>query len=77
VLGKLVDAFLADHGGIHIGEKELLAPGGCALHHHVNQRAGKRPPRAIGKRMQTVVRSDKRNIRGHAGCEPIGLLPGR
>ena len=30
-IGQFVDAFLADHGGIHVGEKKLLAPerAGC------------------------------------------------
>ena len=35
-IGELVDAFLADHGGIHVGEKKLLAPEADWLHHDVD-----------------------------------------
>jgi hypothetical protein len=33
---QFIDAFLADHGGIHVGQKKLLAPGTCRLDHCVN-----------------------------------------
>src|SRR5262249_4645765 len=36
IVGKLVDTFLADHGGIHICEKKLFAAIGGRLQHHVN-----------------------------------------
>ncbi len=26
IIGEFVDAFLADHGGIHVGDEQLLAP---------------------------------------------------
>ncbi|MGY4430273.1 hypothetical protein ACVWWO_002750 [Bradyrhizobium sp. F1.13.1] len=29
--------FLADHGGIHVGEKKLLAPEADWLHHDINR----------------------------------------
>ncbi len=34
-IGKLVDAFLTDHGGIHVGDQQHLAPMRQRLHHHV------------------------------------------
>ncbi|GAA0005708.1 hypothetical protein BRDID11002_57110 [Bradyrhizobium diazoefficiens] len=34
---ELVDAFLADHGGIHVGEKKLLAPDAGWLHDDVDR----------------------------------------
>ena len=33
---QLVDAFLPDHGGIHVGEEQILAPAFVGLHHDVN-----------------------------------------
>ena len=37
IVGEFVDAFLADHGGIHVGEKQLLAAAGGRLHHDVDR----------------------------------------
>ena len=34
-IGQFVDAFLADHGGIHVGDQQLLAPMRHRLHHDV------------------------------------------
>ena len=36
IVGQFVDAFLADHGGVHVGEEQLLAPVGLRLHHDVD-----------------------------------------
>ena len=36
-IGELVDAFLADHGGIHVGEKKLLAPEADRLHDDIDR----------------------------------------
>ena len=41
-VGQLVDAFLADHGGIHVGEKKLLAPGCPRLHDNVDRQIAAR-----------------------------------
>ena len=56
-VGQFVDAFLSDHGGIHVGEEKLLAPASGRLHHyvdaagkpfaqHTGDRAARRPPAA-------------------------------
>ncbi len=45
---QLVDAFLADHGGIHVGEKKLLAPGDLRLHHDVDRQVAARLAQAVG-----------------------------
>ena len=37
IIGEFVDAFLPDHGGIHIGEKEALAALGDGLDHEVDR----------------------------------------
>ena len=36
-IGQLVDAFLADHGGVHVGQKKLLAPRRLRLHDDVDR----------------------------------------
>ena len=35
-IGKFVDAFLTDHGGIHVGDQQHLAPMCQRLHHDVD-----------------------------------------
>ncbi len=35
-IGELIDAFLPDHGRIHVGEKKLLAPDADRLHDDVD-----------------------------------------
>ena len=47
VIGQFVDAFLADHGGIHVGQEELLAPVGGRLHHHID--AGEQAAQMFGE----------------------------
>ncbi len=49
IIGKLVDAFLADHGGIHVGEEKPLAPAARTLHDDVDRSAGQRRAHAIGE----------------------------
>ena len=41
-IGQLVDAFLADHGGIHVGEKKLFAPERGGLHDNVDRQVAAR-----------------------------------
>ena len=41
-IGQFVDAFLADHGGIHVGEKKLLAPRRDRLHDNVDRQVAAR-----------------------------------
>ena len=38
-IGEFVDAFLADHGGIHVGEEQPLAPVAGELDDDVHRRA--------------------------------------
>ena len=47
---QLVDAFLADHGGIHVGEKKLLAPERCRLHDDVDRQVAARLAQARRRR---------------------------
>ncbi len=41
-IGQFVDAFLPDHGGIHVGQKKLLAPVDPRLHHDVDRQIAAR-----------------------------------
>ena len=34
-IGQLVNAFLPDHGAVHIGEQHLLSPSGAGLDHEI------------------------------------------
>ena len=63
IVGELVDAFLSDHGGIHVSQKQLLAPGGSGLHDDVN--AARRPAQAFGER--ALVYGGFRG-KGNVGC---------
>ncbi len=46
---QFVDAFLSDHGGIHVGEEQLLAAVGGRLHDNVERTAEGRAER-VGER---------------------------
>ena len=46
-IGQFVDAFLADHGGIHVGQKKLLAPGDLRLHDNVDRQIAARLAQAV------------------------------
>ena len=41
-IGKLVDALLADHGGVHVGHEQPFAATNLVLHHNVNGLIAKR-----------------------------------
>ena len=42
VVGELVDAFLLDHGRVHVGEEQALAPLPRRLRDDVDRRSGER-----------------------------------
>ena len=52
-VGQFVDAFLADHGGIHVGQQKLLAPVGLRLHDNVDRQVAS-SPRAGGRRRRAM-----------------------
>ena len=70
VVGKLVDAFLTDHGGIHVGKKELLAPARCGLDHNVDWGTAERRADRFGVRTKVAIRRRKGNIGCDTGGEP-------
>lgn len=48
-IGEFVNAFLADHGGIHVSHEQLLAPANCRLHHDIDFRTRERGANAVGE----------------------------
>ncbi len=54
-IGELVDAFLADHGGIHVGEKKLLAPDRLRLHDNVDWQIAAHFAQACFDRMDVAL----------------------
>ena len=53
-IGQFVDAFLADHGGIHVRQKKLLAPGRDRLHDNVDRQVAARRLQAGFDRLDVV-----------------------
>jgi hypothetical protein len=74
-IGELVDAFLADHGGIHVGEEQALhAPRG-GLHDDVDGKPAEGDAHGLGE--DAVVRSSprcERNVGGDALGENRGCV---
>ena len=69
-IGQFVDAFLADHGGIHVGEKKLLAPERCRLHDNVDRQVAARLAQA-GFDRRDVLAAGKGNIDRHFVEQPL------
>jgi len=75
-IGQFVDAFLADHGGIHVGQKKLLASGRFRLHHNVDRIVAAGLPQPLGDQARFLV-ACKGNIGGDLVMQPGGLGRGR
>ena len=79
MIGELVDAFLADHGRIHVGQKKRLATAARRLHHDIDGRAGERRTHPIGDRaavddLGVGAGRDKGNVGGNTGVQPVRRL---
>ena len=73
IVGQFVEAFLADHGRIHVGEQQRLAPINRGLHHDVDGHA-ERAAQAVGQRALVGTRfRAKGNVGGNARREPDRL----
>ena len=72
-VGELVDAFLADHGGIHVGQKKLLAPDGLRLHDDVDRQIAARLAQAGFDRVRAFEDSlgDEGDIDRHLVEQPV------
>src|ERR1700754_3959086 len=66
-IGQLVDTFLADHGGIHVRQKKLLAPRGDRLHHDIDRQVAARRAQPVGDGADIVL-APGRDIKGDVGC---------
>ena len=69
-IGQLVDAFLADHGGIHVRQKKLLAPCRDRLHHNVDRQVAARLLQAGFDRLD-VIRALDRAVEGNVDCDLV------
>ena len=58
-IGQFVDALLADHGGIHVGQKKLLAPERDRLHDNVDRQVAARLLQAGFDRLDIVRAPDR------------------
>jgi hypothetical protein len=67
-VGQLVDAFLADHGGVHVRQEQALAPPVQGLHHHVD---GPVPQGGAQERLDGlgVGRGGDDQVRGDSPCQ--------
>jgi hypothetical protein len=66
-IGELVDAFLLDHGGVHVGDEEFLPPMHGWLCHDIDRRQRERGVQGIEEGAQIAVRRKlKRKIARHA-----------
>lgn len=73
--GEFVDAFLADHGRIHVGEKKLLAPGRGRLHHDVDRQIVAGGAEPVGEH-QGIFGAGKEDVGGDLVVQPdrfVGL----
>jgi hypothetical protein len=75
VIGELVDAFLADHGRVHVGQEQRLAAAAGRLHHGIDGSAGEGRAHAVGDSadvdcLGVVPGRVKGNVSGDAGVEP-------
>src|SRR3984893_16682375 len=75
-IGQFVDAFLADHGGIHVGQQKLLAPGGPRLHHDVDRQIATRLAQA-GRGRGGVPRCLRREYQPRPRRTAIAPAPAR
>jgi len=79
-IGELIDAFLPDHGGIHVGEDEAAATVCGALGHHVHPRLRQNLTDALSRSRQKAALKravlvepgggGKGDVHGLAGGEP-------
>src|ERR1700759_2557483 len=69
-VGKLVDAFLADHGGIHVGQKKLLAPCRDRLHDNIDRQVAARRAEPVGDGADVVLAA-YRCIEGNIGRDLV------
>ena len=77
IVRELVDALLANHGGIHVGDEQLLASPGERLNHKVNRQVSERGVQPFGDDFVVRTTRRKQKIGGNAGIEDAHVLRGR
>jgi tRNA dimethylallyltransferase len=74
---EFVQAFLPDHGGIHVGEKEPLAPPGGGLHHGVDRCVADGLAQAVRREAVVVFAGrGKGDVDGDPRRQPVRLAAG-
>ncbi len=68
--GEFVDAFLADHGGVHVGDEQLFAASLGRLHDDVDRFAAKGRPQCCHG-LGWIRAVPERDIAGDPVCEPV------
>ena len=73
-VGQLVDAFLADHGRVHVGDEQPFSPTGRFLDHDVDRAPRQRVAHPIDEGAVVVFAAGvKDNVRCNARVEPFGF----
>ncbi len=70
---QFVDAFLSDHGGIHVGEQQFLAAVEQGLHHRIDTKLFQCLAQHIRNCAHVVVAA-KADVGGDALEQPLGLF---
>ena len=73
--GELVDAFLADHGGIHVGDEQALGAAVGLLHHDVDRRV-EGDAQFLGDRLLVAGVGGEADVGGDAGRQPVDRRAG-
>jgi len=71
---QFVDALLTDHGGIHVGDEDLLAPRFGDLNRRIHRQLADHGPQP-GQRVGDAGSIPERDIAGHAIGEPVKTGP--
>ena len=68
---QLIDAFLTDHGGIHVGQEKLLAPRQHGLHDNVDRQVLARLAQALGDGADVFVAIAKGDVGSDFVPQPL------
>jgi hypothetical protein len=71
LVGQLVDAFLPDHGAVHVGQQHLLFPPFAGLGDHVHAFG----LQAVPDRGEVLRQFRHLELRRVVGVEPDGIAP--
>ncbi len=76
-VGQFVDAFLADHGGIHVGQKKLLAPDGCEAARQCRSAGRRAPARRRASMARDILAAVEGDVDRHFVEQPVRWSPAK